>query len=187
MSFLKNRPAAKTSATPTARPTGKGRYEGLRSDNQLPRLVRGRYLVEALNTRFVEGFNGKNWFLEVRILEANQGSANAAGTDAVIQVSLKSAKAEIKGMQKIKRIAMVATGHNEDAAFEEALPTWEDLIDRMMGFDVDEETFGPNPLGGGPDGKGDKAKFWVDASNSGTQAEDGSYFQNYAFMPDTAG
>lgn len=178
MSFLANRAPAKTSATPAARPTGAGRYAGLRSDNSLPRLVRGRYLCEVLATRFVEGFNGKNWFLEVKIHEANEGSANAVGTDAVVQVSLKSAKAEIKGMQKIKRICMVATGHTEDAKFEAAYPTWEDLIDRVMGFELDEDVFGADGIKG--------ARMWIDASNSTNQAEDGSYYQNYAFMPDAA-
>ncbi len=178
MSFLANRPAAKASATPAARPTGAGRYAGLRSDNSLPRLVRGRYLCEVLATRFVEGFKGKNWFLEVKILEATQGSANAVGTDAVVQVSLKSSKAEIKGMQKIKRICMVATGHTEDAAFENAYPTWEDLIDRVMGFDLDEDVFGADGIKG--------AKFYIDASDSSNKAEDGSPYQNYAFMPETA-
>jgi hypothetical protein len=183
MSFLANRPRAAASATPSAaaRPTGAGRYAGLRSDNRLPRLVKGSYVIEITSTRFHEGFNGKNWFLEGKVLEATDGSANPVGQSVSIQVSLKSAKAELTGMSKIKRIACVATGHDSDIAFEEAYPTWEDLIDRMMGFDVDEEAFGPNPLGGGADGTGQKAKIRVEASNSGKTAEDGSHFQNYAF------
>jgi hypothetical protein len=46
-------------------------------------------------------------------------------------------------------------------------------IDRVMGFDVNEDTFGENPLAG--------AKIAVEATNSGKIAEDGSPYQNYAF------
>jgi hypothetical protein len=42
-----------------------------------------------------------------------------------------------------------------------------------MGFDVDEDLFGANPLAG--------TKIRVEASASGKKAEDGSDFQNYAF------
>jgi hypothetical protein len=173
MSFLANRPRAAANAAPATRPTGAGRYAGLRSDNRLPRLVKGSYVIEITSTRLNDGFNGKNWFLEGRVVEATEGSANPEGQAISIQVSLKSAKAELVGMSKIKRIACVATGHDADLSFEEAYPTWEDLIDRMMGFDVDEDTFGADPLKG--------AKIRVEASNSGKVAEDGSPFMNYAF------
>jgi hypothetical protein len=172
MSFLKNKPPAQASAS-APRQTAAGRYQGLRSDNRLPRLVRGSYVIEITATRLNDGFNGKNWFLEGKVLDAADGSANPEGQSISIQVSLKSQKAEMVGMAKIKRVCVVATGHDDDATFEEAYPTWEDLIDRVLGFDVAEETFGPNPLAG--------AHIRIEASNSGKKAEDGSEFQNYAF------
>lgn len=179
MGFLANRPAAKANTTPAARPTGAGRYAGLRSDNRLPRLVKGSYVIEITSSRFHEGFNGKNWFLEGKVLEATDGSANPEGQAVSIQVSLKSAKAELVGMSRIKRVCCVATGHDSDVSFEEAYPTWEDLIDRCMGFEVDEDVFGENPLA--------TAKIRVEASSSGKKAEDGSDFQNYAFSVYTEG
>lgn len=173
MSFLKNKPRAAASSTPANRPTGKGRYDGLRSDNRLPRLVKGSYVIEITSTRLNDGFNGKNAFVEGKVIEASDGSANPEGQAVSIQISLKSAKAELVGMSRIKRICVVATGHEEDGSFEEEYPTWEDLIDRFLGFDVAEDVFGANPLAG--------TKIRVEASSSGKKAEDGSDFQNYAF------
>jgi hypothetical protein len=71
---------------------------------------------------------------------------------------------------------MVARGHSTDAAFEDQYPTWEDLIDRLLDIDLDEEVFGAKPLNG--------ATFWITATPSGKHAEDGSEYQNYAFAPD---
>ncbi len=173
MSFLQNRKPAQTSATHAARPAGAGRYAGLRSDNRKPRLVRGDYVVEITSTRLHDGFNGKNFFLEGVVVGATDGSANRVGSEFHIQVSLKSAKAEMKGMSTIKRLCCVATQHETDAEFEAKYPTWEDLIDRALGFSLEEDVFGAEPLAG--------AKIRVTAFDSQTKAEDGTPYQNYSY------
>jgi hypothetical protein len=70
---------------------------------------------------------------------------------------------------------MAATGHDELDAFKKAFPTWEDLIDRVICIDIDEDAFGPDPL--------KTAKIQIQAVENGKTAEDGTPYHNYVIKP----
>jgi len=175
MGFLANRAPAQASATPTDSPRERvqGRYQDLRSNDQNGRLQKGEYLVEVVKT----GLAGEkhDWFnLDIKILSASDGASNPVGSLATVQIAHNSKKSEAMGRQKVMRLAVVASGHETDAAFREEMgPTWEDLIDRIYGDEFEDKVFGPNPLAG--------AKMRIAAVGSGKFAENGSEFHNYSF------
>lgn len=151
------------------------RYAGLRPNQQTPRLVKGRYLIEIETVRRHMGQEGLMVFVDVKVVEASEGSGNAANSSASFGYGLATPKQQQACMPKILSLCMAATHHEDFEAFKAAYPTWEDLLDRVLGEDIDEDTFGPDPLKG--------AQVRVEAVLNGKTAEDGTPYHNYVFKP----
>lgn len=175
MSFLANKPRAAASATPSAPAVRQaGRYTGLRSTgDQAPRIAKGNYVAEITETKTFEAFEkGRMFKVEVNILEAEPGSGNMPGPAGVVK-SRANGKADKMCLPFVKRLCVVATGHEADGSFEEEYPNWEDLFDRVLGEPIVEDTFGENPLAG--------AKIRIRATESSKRDAAGVPYVDLAF------
>ncbi len=157
--FLANKPRAAVSATPAgaAKPAARdpNRYQGLRTTTDTARLLKGDYGVKIVSSKTERTRSGDMFVLALDVVNATEDSANSPGR---VEIARPCVTDDQMGMvlKIVLGVCMAATGHHTEAEFFSAYQpdpetgegSGSDLIDRMIGHDLDEKFFGVNPLAG---------------------------------------
>lgn len=176
------RPAPSTAGKPAQRAANKpqpGRFSALGAAKpRMPRLRDGRYQVKVLSHGAFDGRNHDFFNVRLEIVAAGEGSQQTPGTECLVSYMVD--KGDMRDMNGPKVISFVMTtmgyGTEEEfnAAFPENSQAREDLLNRADGVDLDETEIGPQPLAG--------MLVMVQAYGNGRMAEDGTEYQDYAWV-----
>jgi hypothetical protein len=184
--FLANKTRAAATATPSA-PAARdpNRYSGLRVSNDTAKLLKGDYGVTLVSAKQEHTRSGDMWILALDVTSAAEGSANLPGPVEMGRPVITQDQRDMV-VKICLGICMAATGHTDEQEFFAAFPAGEngegsgaDLIDRVMGYQLEETFFGPNPLAG--------AEFRVECFDSNKiEPKTGRPYINQRWYPKTA-